>query len=485
LLETVLGYKVATKLGGFDEERLLFTLLVGAAKERLYCLYQRNDATGRPLAPSWYLDELCRALGREKINKIIIPRGVVEKETLEPFDRRELLPPQELAIRLILTSKDPAPLVNLCLPSPSLYRRGSEVIKQLETITDRLAGHDGIVGAVPDHWKRIVEKGLSPTSLEGYARCPFQFFARTLLGLERLKRPEEVAGPGAADVGQMVHSILKAFYQELIDRRFFLPKEKSADTPSTSSGRAAAILKAVTQRAFLDFEQNNPVGYPLAWEILREGVATLLEQVVAQDLKELFESGYRPVAFECEATDRLPENWPGPLNGLTIRGRMDRIDHQPEENRYRVIDYKLKSAKSRHPIDKDLLRSALRGQRVQPPFYLLLGRKYAARQASKGAAASVDAAFYFLAPQWPEGPLVVESLPGDTWEGQSGKSLKETVAFLAQAIRQGLFFIQPDDYCRYCEVSEVCRRSHRPTMWRVERDPRSRAHLELRDKKAE
>lgn len=512
LLETVLGYKVATKLGGFDEERLLFTLLVGAAKERLYCLYQRNDATGRPLAPSWYLDELCRALGQEKINKIIIPRGVVEKETLEPFDRRELLPPQELAIRLILTSKDPVPLVNLCLPSPSLYRRGSEVIKQLETITDRLAEHDGIVGAVPGHWKRIVEKGLSPTSLEGYARCPFQFFARTLLGLERLKRPEEVTGPGAADVGQMVHSILKAFYQELIDRRFFLPKEKSADALSairephggpfdsaqdgepksnreqsrtTGSGQAMAILKAVTQRAFLDFEQNNPIGYPLAWEILREGVATLLEQVVAQDLKELFESGYRPVAFECEATDRLPENWPGPLNGLTIRGRMDRVDHQPEENRYRVIDYKLKSAKSRHPIDKDLLRSALRGQRVQPPFYLLLGRKYAARQASKGAAASVDAAFYFLAPQWSEGPLVVESLPGDTWEGQSGKSLKATVAFLAQTIRQGLFFIQPDDYCRYCEVSEVCRRSHRPTMWRVERDPRSRAHLELRDKKAE
>ncbi|MEK7210969.1 MAG: PD-(D/E)XK nuclease family protein, partial [Candidatus Binatota bacterium] len=254
---------------------------------------------------------------------------------------------------------------------------------------------------------------------------------------------------------------------------------------SAGSGQAAAILKAVTQRAFLDFEQNNPVGYPLAWEILREGVATLLEQVVAQDLKELFESGYRPVAFECEATDRLPENWPGPLNGLTIRGRMDRIDHQPEENHYRVIDYKLKSAKSRHPIDKDLLRSALRGQRVQPPFYLLLGRKYAARQASKGAAASVDAACYFLAPQWPEGPLVVESLPGGTWEGQSGKFLKATVAFLAQAIRQGLFFIQPDDYCRYCEVSEVCRRSHRPTMWRVERDPRSRAHLELRDKKAE
>ncbi len=477
LLETVLGYKVTTKLGGFDEERLLFTLLVGAAKEKLYCLHQRNDGAGRPLAPSWYLDELGRALGREKITKTIIPRGVAEKAELQPFNHSELLPPQELALRLILTSKEPAPLVELCLPSPSLYRRGSEVIRRLEAITDRLAEHDGVVGAVPDYWKRIVEQGLSPTSLEGYARCPFQFFARSLLGLERLKRPEEVTGPGAADVGQIVHSILKAFYRELLDRKFFSVKEKSADT--------AAILRAVTHRVLLDFEQNNPTGYPLAWEIQREGIAALLEQVVDRDLKELWESGYQPVALEYEVAERLPESWPAPLSGLTVRGRMDRIDYQPEENRYRVIDYKFKSAKSRYPEDKDLLRSALRGQRLQPPFYLLLGRQYAARQVSKSAEAAVDAAFYFLAPQWSEGPLVVEHLAGDAWEGPSGGALKETVAFLAEAIRQGLFFIQPDEYCRYCEVSEACRRNHRPTMWRVERDPRSKAHLELRDKKAE
>jgi ATP-dependent helicase/nuclease subunit B len=474
LLETVLGYKVATKLGGFDEERLLFTLLVGAAKERLYGLYQRTDESGRPLSPSWYLDELRRALGQEKIKEITLPRSVVEKEAFKPFDRVELLPPQELAIRLILTSKDPTPLVDVCLPSSSLYTRGREVIKRLEAITETLADHDGVVGPIPDYWKRIAEEGLSPTSLEGYARCPFQFFVRTLLGLERLKRPEEITGPGPADLGQIVHSILKAFYQELIDRKFFLTQEKSTDT--------GPILEAVMQRVFLEFEQNNPIGYPLAWEILREGITILLERAIAQDLKALSESGFRPGALECEAIDRLPQNWPSPLNGLTIHGRMDRIDYQPEENRYRVIDYKLRSAKFRHPVDKDLLRSALRGQRVQPPFYLLLGRKYADQQISKSTA-SIDAAFYFLAPQWSEGPLVIESLPGDAWDGQNGRSLKETVAFLADMIRQGLFFIQPADYCRYCEVSESCRRNHRPTLWRLERDPRSRAHQELRKKR--
>ena len=62
LMETVLGSKVGEKLAAFDEEKLLFTLIVGSATDRLYCLYQRSDDTGRALEPSWYLKELERAL---------------------------------------------------------------------------------------------------------------------------------------------------------------------------------------------------------------------------------------------------------------------------------------------------------------------------------------------------------------------------------------------------------------------------------------
>lgn len=473
LLETALGYKVATKLGGFDEERLLFTLLVGAAGERLYGLHQRNDESGRPQASSWYLEELCRALGKKKIQRIVVPRGAVEKSALAPFRNIEYLPPEELAVRWVLTGRDPTPLVERCLPHASLYRHGAQVIRQLEAITDRLAEHDGMAGPLADNWQRIAERGLSATSLEAYARCPFQFFARNLLGLERLERPEEASGPGPADVGRMIHSILKSFYQELLDRKFFLSDQKS---------ETAGILEAATERCFAAFERERPVGYPISWEILREGIAALLKRAVALDLQELRESGYRPAAFEREADDRLPESWPGALSGLAIRGRMDRVDYQPEQNRYRVIDYKLKMGNSRQPPDRDLLRAALRGQRLQPPFYLLLGKKIASRLAAGKAEAPVDSAFYFLAPQWAEGPLLVERLAAGAWEGGA---LKETVAFLVEAIRRGLFFIQPGDHCRFCEVSEACRRNHRPTLWRVERDPRSRAHSALKDKKAD
>ncbi len=381
LLETVLGYKVATKLGGFDEERLLFTLLVGAAKERLYCLHQRNDGGGRPLAPSWYLDELARAAGKDKIETVVVPRGEAEKSALTPFDRIDLLPPEELALRLIFSSRDAAPLARLCLPAPALYDRGAAALRRLETISDEVAEYDGVVGPVADYWARVAAKGLSPTALEAYARCPFQFFARNLLGLERLERPEEVAGPGGADMGEIVHAILRAFYQELIDRSYF-----TSNGPSVNS---KAILSAVAQKILTEFERDNPVGYPLDWEIRREEIALLLDQAVALDLAELGASGYAPVAVERDAIVRLPEGWPGPLGGLTIRGRMDRIDYQPEENRYRVVDYKLKAQKTRQRADNDLLRSALRGQRLQPPFYLLLAEKQA--ESFNGPAASIDA----------------------------------------------------------------------------------------------
>ena len=99
VLERDLGYKVSQKLAAFDEEKLLFTLLVGAARERLYCSFQRADDGGRALAPSWYVDELKRALkehGRE-CETINIPRSMTEKTATPPFDRQDLLLPSELS----------------------------------------------------------------------------------------------------------------------------------------------------------------------------------------------------------------------------------------------------------------------------------------------------------------------------------------------------------------------------------------------------
>ena len=43
---------------------------------------------------------------------------------------------------------------------------------------------DGMIQTPARHWLRFTQHGLSPTALELYARCPFQYFARQILGLQ-------------------------------------------------------------------------------------------------------------------------------------------------------------------------------------------------------------------------------------------------------------------------------------------------------------
>ena len=477
ILERDLGYKVSQKLAGFDEEKLLFTLVVNAARERLYCSFQRSDDSGRVLAPSWYVAELRRILGttdNPHLTSLTIARSITDKSDGEPFKQENLLLPEELAIRLSLQGKDPSALIEAFALAANLYQQGRKTVTALDQSTERLLPYDGAVGALTAHWQRFSERGLSPTALETYARCPFQFFARHILGLERLQRPEEILGPSPAEFGELGHEILNKFFASLIARGYFHEPPSSIDVELE--------LAAIAKRAYAEYQAKNPVGYPLAWENLKDGLLQLLRRVVAKDLGELADSGYTPVSLETDMTDRLPSDWPEPLTGLTIRGRMDRIDRNDAENKLRVIDYKFKLGASQSVQDKNLYRAALRGERLQPPFYYLLGQRWAKKENSVANETSVAAHFYFIAPRWADGPLATTEFSADGLTGKLGAETKNTIAYLAQGIAQGRFFIQRGDHCGHCEVAEICRKNHPPSLWRAENDPVTEPHRALHDK---
>ncbi len=477
VLERDLGYKVSQKLAAFDEEKLLFTLLVGAARERLNCSFQRSDDSGRMLAPSWYIDELKRALhdnGRES-ETISIPRSITEKTATPPFDRHDLLLPAELAIRLTLDAQDPTALIEACAALPNLYKQGRKVVAEVDQSSDRLLGYDGMLNQIDSYWKHFSERGLSPTALESYARCPFQFFARHVLGLEPLDRPEEVLGPSPAEFGEIGHGILNAFYRAMIDDGYFTGRSAKLDVETT--------LQAIAARAFADFEENNPVGYPLAWESLKDGLVQLLRQVIAQDLSELSQSGFAPMSLETAVTARLPADWPEPLNGLTIRGRMDRIDRN--DSGLRVIDYKFKFGAKPASQDTNLLRAALRGERLQPPFYYMLAQHWAEEKYFKPSRPAIEAVFYYIATRWAEGPLLSTSYGSAGLTDQLGAATQQTIAYLADGVRQGRFFLNRGDYCGRCDAAAICRKNHPPSLWRVDNDPVTEPHRALRRKDPE
>ena len=474
VLETDLGYKVNQKLTGYDEEKLLFTLLVGAAREGLYCSYQRADDNGRALAPSWYVDELKQALAGHSCEVVTIPRSLIEKATTAPFDSQDLLLPNELAIRLTLANQDPTSLIEATGNLPALYQHGRKIVGELDRSGDRLLAYDGLVGPLAGYWKHFSERGLSPTALETYARCPFQFFARHVLGLQPLERPEEILGPNAAEFGELGHDILNGFYTALMDGGYFTAKTPAVNIEST--------LLAVATRAFTEYEANNPVGYPLAWETLKEGLIQLLRQVTADDLKELSSSGFVPLSLETDMARRLPDDWPDGVKGLAIRGRIDRIDRNLRDgDALRVIDYKFKFGAAPTTQDKNLVRAALRGERLQPPFYYLLAEKWSEPQGGNPAPA-IEADFYYIAQRWSDGPLVRAPYDREGLNGNLGTATKQTIEYLANGVRQGLYFIHRGEHCGRCEVAAICRKNHPPSLWRAENDPLTEPHYALRAK---
>jgi ATP-dependent helicase/nuclease subunit B len=477
ILERDLGFKVNPKLAGFDEEKLIFSLLAGAARERLYCFFQRADESGRALAPSWYLTELKRAVGcgnGAQVSESTIPRSLADKATVHPFMRQDLLLPEELAVRLALEGRNATSLLARFGLAATLYRQGRRMVERLDLSSSRLDSFDGVIKPLSEFWDAFSHRGLSPTALETYVRCPFQFFAQHVLGLERLERPEESISPKPAEFGELGHLILKIFYQQLIDQDNFTANRSGADWES--------VLAAATDRACAEYEATNPVGYPLAWESVQENLEQILHQVVAQDLNELSSSGWLPTALEVDVRAQLDTNWSEPLGGLTIRGRMDRIDCDPERNRLRVVDYKFKLGGTATVLDRDLSRAALRGERLQPFFYFLLAKRLAARKKLRLVDPDIEANFYYIAPKWTKGPLVRANFGAEGLSEELGEAIKATVAFIVNGIRQGRFFICPGNHCRYCDVSEICRKNHPPSLWRAENDPITRPHQELHQK---
>jgi ATP-dependent helicase/nuclease subunit B len=94
----------------------------------------------------------------------------------------------------------------------------------------------------------------------------------------------------------------------------------------------------------------------------------------------------------------------------------------------------------------------------------------------------VEANFYYIAPRWSDGPLVTTGFGMAGLSGKAGAETKNTIAYLAAGIQNGRFFIQRGEHCQHCDVAEICRKNHPPSLWRAENDPVTKAHRDLHNK---
>ena len=459
VLDATLGFKIDEKLTAYGEEALLFHLCCQAASQRLYLSYQRADESGRMLAASPYLGEARRRFGHDDHSIEMVPRRLSDRVSQRPM-LTLFLSPAELTQWLAINGQDPTDLVQALGRDAETFLQAAAALDRIEEDATMLNLFDGITGTVESHWTRILERGLAPTPLERYARCPFQYFAADVLRLEpsRMVLSQE---PDAALVGTLCHAALRRCYEQLVQAGW--PSEYVADD------RVAETIRVSVEQAAADLEAQHRTGHYLLWELAKELIRTLVTQAVKADREEQIEHPYQPIAFEVDGVGTVP----GVLDegSLKIRGRIDRLDRHRDSGALRVVDYKFKVGSAMKPEDRNLVQSAVRGYRLQPPLYSCL----TVSEQSKPS----QVQFLFLAPQW-SSPISRSMFEAISWTSNTGTLIQNTIKTLVEGIRTGRFFILPDGYCDNCEFRTVCRREHAPTWWRAYRATEPKALKLLR-----
>ncbi len=468
VLGETLGYKIDEKLGGYDEERLLFELLTRSAGDRLYLSYQRADAEGRPLAVSSCLDPWLRAgNGEARAPDVIVPRRQSDRLAL-PLFAVPLLTREELSVGLVLRDHDPSALLDAGGRGALLFRHGVEALREMEGTTGGLGSYDGLTGPLERHWFTLAASGLAPTPLEQYARCPFQYFSEQVLDLEPVREQPDAEVPPRA-LGDLCHLVLSRCYRQWRDRDW--PQSK------LTSGKQQADIQAVTDEVFADYASEHGAGYPLLWQMAKETVSGLALAAARADEEECRASGFMPESFEVEAEGSLESVGGAELKGLRVRGRLDRVDRRDKPSGLRIVDYKYRHGARKKDEDRNLMLSAARGLRLQPPLYALM-QPSAAPAGGTPAVSAVD--FVFLAPRR---EMAVEraSFEPAAWQGATGKAIAQTVRTLVDGIRQGQYFVLPEErYCGHCEFAAACRRFHGPTWWRAYISPEAKQMRRIR-----
>jgi RecB family exonuclease len=229
---------------------------------------------------------------------------------------------------------------------------------------------------------------LRVTQLESLLLCPFKFFAESLLALEPLE--ELKIGIDPRERGELIHKILREFTRGLATAAPDWPEDKS---------------KAIE---FLEKTVDNILGDRLEdpfWQVERvrllgsDQFPGLLRAWLDEEQKRALD-GWR-----FEAAEEPFEGLVIAKTGISLKGRLDRVDSHPEKGRA-LWDYKTGNPPSKTEVVNEMVRP-------QVPAYLLAIKK--GLISCLGASSGQTQAGYIVLKKASE--VKVSGLKNVDWEG--------------------------------------------------------------------
>jgi ATP-dependent helicase/DNAse subunit B len=187
------------------------------------------------------------------------------------------------------------------------------------------------------------------SDIEAYLQCPYRWF------IERVIRPSDLdARIDASAAGQAAHGVLAGVYE-----RFTAATGEPRITPETL-GTALTLLPEVVDEVLAGVHTQNAREAAELQRVMRSTARILAADAVLLP-------GYAPRLREW-SFGMAEGDHPEPLDGYTLRGRIDRIDCN--ESHLFVTDYKLGAVGP----ERSVAKFAERGL-VQLPLYAYVASK--------------------------------------------------------------------------------------------------------------
>ncbi len=396
------------KLDGYEEERLLFSLTMEAAREKLVLSYPRLEPlTSRPRMASFLLLEYAGTRNFHELDEraVKIPLSPV-RTVAEPLNEREF---------------DLAGLMSVADKHGYLGQISGLLAEGVDNAGTRwreraLTPYDGLLGSANAREVLRERFGLdklviSATSLEDFFGCPFYYFQKYVLGIERWEEPEAALSIDAMDLGSLYHAILEDYYR--------------------SRGNNIAT---VAERHFNEFQRRGVTGYPTVWEVKKQIIIEELDAFIERDRNASV--GWRPTDFEREFRSIAV------APPVRLRGTIDRIDRSDDGGRARVLDYK--TGRLPRNIRDDSLTG---GEALQLPLYILAAESLLPK-------VRVDSASYLYFTL--RGEYRTVTFTHEALDDQR-PALSNLLDSAASMIRDGVFAqYATAEGCRQCDYRVIC-----------------------------
>jgi hypothetical protein len=433
-------------------ERLLLHLAVGAATERLYVSYPRLEvAEGRGRVPSFYaLDLLRGATGKipdhEALAAAAAAAGDPSLAWPAPKDPSTAIDDQEhdlAVLRGLLDARDPASVrghAQYMLKLNAALRRS--VTDRWARAEKRWTQYDGLTRVTPAiqpllEAQRLVNRVYSPSALQRFAACPYQFLLGAIYRLQPAEQPQPLQRLDPLTKGSLVHAIQATFLRTL---------QTAGSLPITqdSLDGALIVLDEVMRGESAKYEEELVPAIRRVWHDELASIARDLRGWV----RHVAEAGgewlpeYFELAFGLPGdAGRDPRSAPDavPIDGrFALRGSVDLVERSADGRALRVTDHK--TGKDRH---RDTLIVG-GGEVLQPVLYSIVGEQMLDKPVAESRLFfCTSAGGYKVRP--------VRLTP------EAKRAGVEALEIVDRAIEHGTLAAAPrDGACTWCDFRQVC-----------------------------